>query len=107
MRNDHSHFVDKENFPSTYFILVPNELLRLLDAYYFGPLEITIEYDDSLSPFDELLTVNHFNVNNQVDSLIEIIIPFADLIEKYKSNPEDGGLGGYSNNVGWTKDVYF
>ena len=74
MENDHYTFIRRSEFSETYLFLLPKELSRLLDAYYFGPLEINLEYKlKTLRPY-EYLKIDRFNSDNVIDTSIEIVI---------------------------------
>lgn len=101
MENDHYTFFTKDEFSGTYLFLLPNELLRLLDSYHFGPLEINVEYKLKKGRPYEYLTIDRFNSDNIIDTDIEIDISTVDLLKQYKINNKDGRYKHHDSIVFW------
>ena len=99
MSHKHVEFISKNKFPNTYVALLPTELLELLNAYYFGPLEISFNYDKGF------LHVRYFDSNNDGIADIEVDVVIFDLIKRYKLHPKDGYYGHRKSQIHWTKTL--
>ena len=102
MKSHHSRFIIKSNYPDTYFVLLPDELLSMLDSYYYGPLEIKLLNYKDYRDFEHL-RITHFDSNNQIDSSIMIIMPVAKLIKDYMKNHNEGDILNSPSEVVWSE----
>ena len=84
MSHKHVEFISKNKFPNTYVTLLPTELLELLNAYYFGPLEMAFNY------YGGVLTIRYFDSNNNNIVSINVDIVISDLIGYHKLYPTNG-----------------
>ena len=102
MKSQHNEFIIKSKYPGTYFVLLPGELLSMLDAYYFGPLEIDIPYYGGGLKSDHL-QIAHYDSNNQIESSINIYMSVANLIEAHMKNNKKGDIRNAPSEISWSE----
>lgn len=109
MQNTHSQFLSK--WPGTYFSILPSDLLRILDAYYYGLLEITVDYTSISTELPvgklEHLRIVRFDFNGQVDTVFHISTSLSSLIEYYIESPIGGGMDYRHTKILWRFNVIY
>lgn len=101
----HTSFINREDFPGTYFTILPIDLLKIINAYYAGPIEIQVDIDPNSShkPGTTIdLDIYIFDSSVEVQTLFRLWdFSIVDLWKYYVLNPDSGHSGTTVVTVSW------
>ena len=101
----HTSFITREDFPGTYFTILPIDLLKIINAYYTGPIEIQVDIDPNSNhkPGTMIdLDIYIFDSSVEVQSVFRLWdFNILELWKYYMLNPNNGHAGTTFVTVSW------